>query len=178
MARTDVTIPSTSMYFCRRNRVKRPLMAPEQLLGKDVTARSDIFALGLVLCELFTGRRAFTATTIAELQTQQQSRAITPPSMVVSAMDPAIERAILRCLEPDPDRRPASALSVSAGLPGGDPLAAALAAGETPSPEMVAAAGGGIGLRPAVAWAVLGAILIGTAITVVLALRSSPLDRM
>ena len=41
----------------------------------------------------------------------------------------------------DPARRPASALAVSAALPGGDPLAAALAAGETPSPEMVAAAG-------------------------------------
>ncbi|MGA8234108.1 MAG: hypothetical protein WB795_21710, partial [Candidatus Acidiferrales bacterium] len=50
-------------------------------------------------------------------------------------------RVILRCLEKDPVKRPASALQVAAALPGGDPLAAALAAGETPSPEMVAAAG-------------------------------------
>ena len=48
----------------------------------------------------------------------------------------------MRCLQPEPDQRPASALAVSASLPGGDPLAAALAAGETPSPDMVAAAGG------------------------------------
>jgi hypothetical protein len=54
-------------------------------------------------------------------------------------MDPVVERVILRCLDPDPTRRPSSALAVSAALPGGDPLAAALAAGETPSPEMVAA---------------------------------------
>jgi hypothetical protein len=45
----------------------------------------------------------------------------------------------MRCLPADPAARPGSALSVSAALPGGDPLAAALAAGETPSPEMVAA---------------------------------------
>ena len=45
-------------------------MAPEQLAGKDVTERSDIFALGLVLFEIYTGRRAFDATTIAELLRQ------------------------------------------------------------------------------------------------------------
>ncbi|HTG99484.1 MAG TPA: serine/threonine-protein kinase [Vicinamibacterales bacterium] len=153
-------------------------MAPEQLLGKAVTARSDIFALGLVLYELFTGRRAFTATTIADLQMQHQSRSTEPPSTLVSAMDLSIERAILRCLEPDPERRPSSALAVSAALPGGDPLAAALAAGETPSPEMVAAAGEGIGLRPRVAWPVFGAVLVGILAAFGVALRTSPLDRM
>jgi len=55
---------------------------------------------------------------------------------------------ILRCLEKDPAKRPISVLQVSAALPGGDPLAAALAAGETPSPEMVAAAGETEGLNP------------------------------
>ena len=52
-----------------------------------------------------------------------------------------VERVIQRCLSRDPTERPASAIAVSAALPGGDPLAAALAAGETPSPAMVAAAG-------------------------------------
>jgi serine/threonine-protein kinase len=46
----------------------------------------------------------------------------------------------MRCLDRDPERRPVSALVVAAGLPGADPLAAALAAGETPSPELLAAA--------------------------------------
>ena len=61
----------------------------------------------------------------------------------------------MRCLDRDPINRPKTALSVAAALPGGDPLAAALAAGETPSPQMVAAAGEGAGLSVLVgsAWA-------------------------
>ena len=67
---------------------------------------------------------------------------------VLPDLDSAIDRAIMRCLERDPADRPASALGVSAALPGGDPLAAALAAGETPSPEMVAASGSTSALKP------------------------------
>ncbi len=77
-------------------------MAPEQLLGREVTAKSDIFALGLVIYELFTGRRAFTATTVAELVSQHENLSIAAPSSLVTALDPAIERAILRCLDPSP----------------------------------------------------------------------------
>ena len=116
-------------------------MAPEQLRGEEVTARSDIYALGMVLYEIFTGKRAYEAATMAELIRMQESAQITSMSSIAAGIDPAIENAIRRCLDPDPLRRPAGALSVSAALPGGDPLAAALAAGETPSPELVAASG-------------------------------------
>jgi serine/threonine-protein kinase len=117
-------------------------MAPEQLQGREVTQKSDIFALGLVLFEIFTGRRVFQAQTIAELVTLHESGPATRPTEIVKGLDPAIERAIMRCLSRDPSKRPSSALAVAAALPGGDPLGAALAAGETPSPEVVAAAGG------------------------------------
>jgi len=117
-------------------------MAPEQLAGQEVTVRSDIYALGLVLYEIFTGRRAYEAKTLADLLEQHRSGTLTAPTTIVKSLDPAIEAAIVRCLDPVPAHRPASAIAVSAALPGGDPLAAALAAGETPSPEMVAAAGG------------------------------------
>ncbi len=116
-------------------------MAPEQLAGREVSVRSDIYALGLVLYEMCTGRRAFDAQSREELLRLEEHSAPAGPSTLVRDLDPAVERVILRCLDPDPARRPGSALSVAAALPGGDPLAAALAAGETPSPEMVAASG-------------------------------------
>src|SRR3712207_6950418 len=50
----------------------------------------------------------------------------------VRDIDPLVERVVERCLERDPEKRPATALQVAAALPGGDPLQAALAAGETP----------------------------------------------
>jgi serine/threonine-protein kinase len=153
-------------------------MAPEQLSGQEVTKRSDIFSLGLILYELYTGRRAFTAATIPDLAALHQSGAVTPPGSIVRGLNGMVERAILRCLEPRPDRRPSSALAVAAGLPGGDPLAAALAAGETPSPEMVAAAGEGIGLAPRTAAAVFAGALAGIAIVVIVLLRLAALDLM
>jgi serine/threonine-protein kinase len=64
-------------------------------------------------------------------------------------------------MERDPNARPASVAQLALALPGGDPLAAALAAGETPSPEMVAASGGKEGLRPAVAWGIPAFIIVG-----------------
>ena len=63
-----------------------------------------------------------------------------PPREHVPSLEPAIEEVILDLLADEPTDRPTSAVEMLAALPGGDPLAAALAAGETPSPEMVAAA--------------------------------------
>ena len=85
-------------------------MAPEQLSGREVTVRSDIFALGLVLYEIFTGRRAFEAKTLTELIEQHQTGTVTAPTEIVKSLDPAIEAAIVRCLDRDPARRPASAI--------------------------------------------------------------------
>jgi serine/threonine-protein kinase len=115
-------------------------MSPEQLAGGAASTRTDIYALGLVLFEIFTGRRAHEAKTLNDLKALHDTGTITTPTSIVQGLDPAIERVILRCLDRDPTRRPVSALAVAAGLPGADPLAAALAAGETPSPEMLVAA--------------------------------------
>lgn len=135
-------------------------MAPEQLEGRGSTVQSDLYALGLVLYEVSTGRKAFDGRTFEELRRKNAEERPKVPSQLVAGFDPAVERAILKCLEKDPRLRPSSAIQVASALPGGDPLAAALAAGETPSPEMVAAAGEEGALRPAVAWSLLGAVFI------------------
>ena len=136
-------------------------MAPEQLAGAEVTVKSDLYSLGLILYELLTGKRAFEAASLPELIKRREEGSVTSPSTLVRDLDPLIERVILRCLEKDPTQRPASALQVAAALPGGDPLAAALAAGETPSPEMVAAAGVSEGMKPVLAMALLATVLLG-----------------
>jgi len=137
-------------------------MAPELLAGKAASIKSDIYALGLILFEVFTGKRPFDGKTIAELRQVHDSQTLTTPSAIVRDLDPAIERVILRCLDKDPDRRPASALTVAASLPGADPLAAALAAGETPSPELLLAAGESeaMPVRRALALAVASVLLV------------------
>jgi hypothetical protein len=137
-------------------------LAPEQQSGEGVTARSDIYALGVVLHEVFTGKRPSADFSHPDLATD-------------------VDRVIRRCLADDPTKRPASALAVSAALPGGDPLAAALAAGETPSPEMVAASGETEGLRPIVAWALLAGVIVAVTAAILLSAqttlyRRSPLD--
>lgn len=134
-------------------------MAPEQLAGQAVTRRSDLYAVGLVLYELFTGKRVFEATTDRDVRTTRSHTTPTRPSHWVAELDPLVERVILRCLELDPNERPASALEIAAALPGGNPMEAALLAGETPSPEMVAAAPTEGALSPAGATTCLVAVV-------------------
>jgi len=153
-------------------------MAPEQLEGREVNLKSDIYALGLVLYEVFTGKRAFSAESLPELVRSRSESVFSRPSSVVKDLDPAVERVILRCLEPDPANRPSSVLSVAAALPGGDPLAAALAAGETPSPQMVAAAGETTGLAPRYALLCLAIAIVGLVFTSYFNIRTSGLEQL
>ena len=142
--------------------------APEQRAGKEVSVRSDIYSLGLVLYETFTGRPAFAGSTPAELLRALDTSTPTSPSSFVRDLDPAVERAILRCVEREPRDRPSSALAVAAALPGGDPVAAALAAGETPSPEMIAAVRTDSAVQPL--WAAVGLAFVLAGIVAVAAL--------
>jgi len=116
-------------------------MAPEVLRGKGATARSDLFSLGLILYEIFTGKPVYRPTTISQLEAMHDLP-IPSPATIVPDINPGVERAIMLCLEREPSLRPASARELAAILPGGDPLVAALEAGQIPSVRQVAAAGG------------------------------------
>jgi len=141
-------------------------MAPEQLAGTDATVRSDLYALGLVLYEVFTGQRACAPASMPDLLRLRREAAIVPPRERVREIDPAVERAILGCLKVRSEDRPESALAVLTGLSGGDRLKAALAAGQTPSPSAVAAAPVRGALSPPAAWACLFVVLAVLAISV------------
>ncbi len=136
-------------------------MAPEQLAGQGATMRSDVYALGLVIYEILTGRKAYEAKTLEGLRDLQAAGPPPPPSQYAGDLDPAVNDLVMWCLERDPARRPSSARAVASAMPGIDPLAAAMAAGETPSPEMVAASGGRGGMRPGIGAMILAAVLAG-----------------
>ncbi len=148
-------------------------MAPEQLAGGDASVKSDLYALGLIFYELFTGRPAFDpATPVGMLARERQHSTPVTPASLVSDLPPAVERVIQRCLAADPTQRPTSALSVAAALPGGDPLAAAIAAGETPSPELLAEAGSREGLSRRGAWMAFAAFALALVVALALAPRT------
>ena len=144
-------------------------MAPEQVAGGALSLRTDLYAVGLLLFELLTGSPVHHSTSVAERR--QQPAAPTPqlPPSVRAGLDPQIVDVVDRCLSLDPARRPASALALAAALPGGDPLAAALAAGETPAPHVVAQATDEQLLRPSAALACLA--LFAAAVLALLAIN-------
>jgi len=91
-------------------------MAPEQLEGLEADARTDIFALGSLLYEMATGRRAFQGSSRTSLIAAIVSSQPAPVSTVVPASPPALDHVIRKCLEKDPDDRWQSAHDVASEL--------------------------------------------------------------
>jgi serine/threonine-protein kinase len=144
-------------------------MAPELFSGGKPSIRSDLYGLGIVLYEAVTGEPPFAA---ARHDMGSRDAAPVRPAAIVPEIDAGLERVVLQCLERDPRRRPESAYAVAAALPGGDALALALAAGEMPSPSMVAAASSRGALSPLAAICCVGLALAALCLVVRLAART------
>jgi len=80
-------------------------MAPEQVAGKQVDYRTDVYSLGLILYEVFTGTPAFQADNAVAVALKQMREAATPPHEIEPTIPVSIERAILKCLEKEPPKR-------------------------------------------------------------------------
>ena len=141
-------------------------MAPEQLQGQACPSAATFI------------RSAWCSTSCSaagDLSTTRAGRTIHRRALPASRENsiPACRRAIGRCIELDPRDRPASALAVAASLPGGNPLAEALAAGVTPSPQAVAASDEGAFISPRAALLNLVFVIAGLAAVVAVGSRLS-----
>jgi hypothetical protein len=92
-------------------------MSPEQLAGgAQLTARSDVFALGVTLFECLTGRRPFSATTAQALRHEQLTHAPPEPRRLDASVPIALQWVCMRAMAPEPARRYPSAAAMAADL--------------------------------------------------------------
>jgi serine/threonine protein kinase len=109
-------------------------MAPEQVSGKPVDYRTDIYSLGLVLYEIYTGVPTFHADTAVAVALKQLNEAPTPPHTLDPSFPAPVERVILRCLEKEPAKRFSSAAELIQAL---SPFSSSIAVNRPPSASPV-----------------------------------------
>lgn len=93
-----------------------PYMAPEQLRGENLDARTDIYALGVVLYEMATGQRPFRDPLPTRLTDAILHQAPQPPRALNQRISAALESIISKCLDKDPENRYQSAKEVGVDL--------------------------------------------------------------
>ena len=108
----DVKIADFGAAFLRKSKATQTTamgspfyMAPEQIEGKDLTFHSDMYSMGIVMYELLTGKRPFTASSIDALVQQILFEDPPPPSRVRQGIPPAIDNVVMRAMKKRPEQR-------------------------------------------------------------------------
>lgn len=130
-------------------------MSPEQVTGREADPRSDIFALGAVLYEMATGKRAFDGKSQISVASAVLEREPEPLTAVQPSAPPVLDRIVRNCLAKDPDARYQSAHDVKLQLQGlleGGLSSTALAAAAAPGRRWK--------LRERVAWSLAAVLLV------------------
>ena len=146
-------------------------MAPEQVEGKETDARTDIFALGVVMYEMATGRKAFEGESKASLTAAILTSEPPPITKIQPLTPPALDRVVKRCLAKDPEERWQTARDLTSELKwiaeaGGTAPAGAEAAGLKPIATRRR--------REQLAWALATAFLVAAIVSAVSYLRVVP----
>ena len=145
-------------------------MCPEQVRGQATDHRSDIFALGAVLYEMLTGKRAFHKPTSADTMSAILNEDPPAISQIVANIPPALQRVVHRCLEKNPEQRFQSASDLAFALQGlSDSAISSSTVGHTQQNKRLSR------LRTAIAGAVL---VLGAVVLAFLWRRPAPLPRV
>jgi eukaryotic-like serine/threonine-protein kinase len=141
-------------------------MAPEQLEGKEADERTDIWALGCVLYEMATGKRAFAGKSQASLISAIMGTEPPPIGQLAALTPPALERLVKACLAKDPDERIQTAHDVKLQLQW---IAEGGSQAGVPAPVAARRRS-----RERVAWIAAGALLVSTLVLAAAALKPKP----
>jgi hypothetical protein len=91
-------------------------MAPEQVMGKEVDHRADLFSLGVVLYEMLTGHKPFAGENLTQVSHRIVYEPFTPPEKFVRDLPPALRSVLVKALEKNPDERYTTASEMARDL--------------------------------------------------------------